>query len=104
MDEERDYVIFEDESGNEIELDIVDQFPYGEKEYAVLMDLSKLLDENSEIAPDELDTPSEMYVMEIVMEGDQELFIPIEDEELLSKLSDLIYERINQLEEDLPLS
>ena len=101
MDQERDYVVFEDEDGNEIELDIVDQFPFEGREYAVLMDLFDLLGENSQLSPEAEGQQADMYVMEIVMEGEEERFIPVEDEALLDQLSDVIYQRINELEEEI---
>ena len=37
--EERDFVTFTDEDGNEFELDVIEYFEYEGQEYAVLMDL-----------------------------------------------------------------
>lgn len=38
MNEERDFVVFTDDDGNDFELDVIDYFDYNDKEYAVLVD------------------------------------------------------------------
>lgn len=38
MDEERDFVVFTDEDGNEFELDVITYFDYNDNEYAILAD------------------------------------------------------------------
>lgn len=98
--EERGYVLFEDESGNEFELDIIDEFEYEGKNYAVLMDLSDLLDDNGELPDTEIEEDREMYIMQVSGEGEDEQFLPAEEEELLDKLSDIVYQRINPEEEE----
>jgi hypothetical protein len=98
--EERGYVLFEDESGNEFELDIIDEFEYEGKNYAVLMDLSDLLDDNGELPDTEIEEDREMYIMQVSGEGEDEQFLPVEEEELLDKLSDIVYQRINPEEEE----
>ena len=45
--EERDFVTFTDDEGNEFELDVVDYFEYEDEEYAVLMDLSEECDDDA---------------------------------------------------------
>ena len=36
MNEERDFVVFTDDDGNDFELDVIDYFDYNDKEYAVV--------------------------------------------------------------------
>ncbi len=38
MNEERDFVVFTDDDGNDFELDVIDYLDYNDKEYAVLVD------------------------------------------------------------------
>lgn len=89
--EERDFVTFTDDDGNEFELDIVDYFEYEGEEYAVLMDLSEPCEcgeeENEEDAHD-------VYIMKIVTEGDEENFVPA-DEDKFEMLSAIVEERLN---------
>ena len=51
---ERDIVVFTDDDGNEIELDVIDYFEHDGQEYAVLTDLEAEVDEEDE-------TPNRMY-------------------------------------------
>ena len=73
MEEERDLVVFEDDAGNEITMEVLDYLCYEGKEYALL----------TEYIEDEKDQPDEIEVM--VMEvrpvgDDQEEFVTIDDE------------------------
>ena len=38
MDEERDIVVFTDEEGNDVELEVIDYFFHNGEEYAILID------------------------------------------------------------------
>ncbi len=91
MDEERDSIVFEDEEGNEIELDILDYFFYEDQEYAILMDLSGVPEEQDG-ADDEVE-PQDIYIMKVVANGDMEEFLPVEDE-LMDKLSEIAESRL----------
>ena len=74
MDEERDLVVFEDDAGNEITMEVLDYLFYEGKQYALLTEYVE--DED----PDD-DEPCEAMVMEVVPVGDdQEEFVPVEDE------------------------
>ena len=76
MDEERDLVVFEDDAGNEITMEVLDYLCYEGKEYALLTEYVEDADEEA----DEDDT-IEVMIMEAVPEGDdQEEFLPIDDE------------------------
>ncbi len=74
MDEERDVVVFEDDAGNELTMEVLDYLSYEGKEYALLTEYVEEPDEDSE-------EPLEVFIMEVVPVGDdQEEFVPVEDE------------------------
>ena len=76
MDEERDLVVFEDDAGNELTMEVLDYLAYEGKEYALLTEYV----EDEEDDGDE-DEPVEVSIMEVVPVGeDQEEFVPIDDE------------------------
>ena len=76
MDEELDLVVFEDDAGNEITMEVLDYLAYEGKEYA----LSTEYVEDDEDDGDE-DEPVEVSIMEVVPVGeDQEEFVPIDDD------------------------
>ena len=90
--EERDFVTFTDEDGNEFELDVIEYFEYEGQEYAVLMDLgADDVDEGEEEA--------EVYIMKIVTDGDTEEFLPA-DEDKMEALSAIVEERLAQMDEE----
>ena len=73
MDEERDLVVFEDDAGNELTMEVLDYLAYEGKEYALL----------TEYVEDDDDDEGEIEVMimEVVPVGDdQEEFVPIDDD------------------------
>ena len=76
MDEERDFVVFTDEDGNEFELDVISYFDYKDNEYAILADCN-CEDENE-------DEEQGLYIMRIVVseDGETEEFVPPEDEDM----------------------
>lgn len=79
-DNELDLVVFEDDKGNEITMEVLDYLFYEGEEYAVLAEMQ---DEDSE-------EPREAYVMHVVPVGDDmEEFVPV-SEELAEKLIDII--------------
>ena len=70
MDEELDLVVFEDDEGNEITMEVLDYFFYEGKEYALLAEV----DEDGECGCDECgedhDHQRDAYIMEVVAVGD----------------------------------
>ena len=79
MDEERDLVVFEDDAGNELTMEVLDYLNYEGKEYAMLTDYVED-DKRNE------DDPVEVFFMEVVPVGeDQEEFVPT-DEALAEKM------------------
>ena len=76
MDEELDLVVFEDDAGNEITMEVLDYLAYEGKEYALITEYV----EDDEDDGDE-DEPVEVSIMEVVPVGeDQEEFVPIDDD------------------------
>lgn len=74
MDEERDLVVFEDDAGNELTMEVLDYLCYEGKEYALLTEYVEDDDANED---DEI----EVMVMEVRPVGDdQEEFVSIDDE------------------------
>ena len=81
MDEERDLVVFEDDAGNELTMEVLDYLSYEGKEYALLTEYV----ENDDDEGDE-DEPVEVFIMEVRPVGeDQEEFVPV-DEDLAETL------------------
>lgn len=78
MDEERDFVVFTDEDGNEFELDVITYFDYKDNEYAILADCSGCEDEECE------EEDEGLYIMRIIVseDGQTEEFVPPEDEDM----------------------
>jgi len=75
MDEERDLVVFEDDKGNELTMEVLDYLAYEGKEYALLTEYVEDDEEGDE------DEPIEVFIMEVVPVGeDQEEFVPVDDE------------------------
>ena len=80
---EQDLVLFEDDKGNQITMEVLDYMFYEGKEYAVLAEMSETENEDGE-------SVREAYVMEVVPVGDDmEEFVPV-DEALAEKLIDII--------------
>ena len=84
MDEERDLVVFEDDAGNELTMEVLDYLAYEGKEYALLTEYV----EDEEDDGDE-DEPIEVFIMEVRPVGeDQEEFVPV-DEDLAETLIEI---------------
>ena len=74
MDEERDLVVFEDDAGNELTMEVLDYLAYEGKEYALLTEYV----EDDKNGDD--DEPIEVFIMEVRPVGeDQEEFVPVDD-------------------------
>ena len=75
MDEELDLVVFEDDAGNELTMEVLDYLAYEGKEYALLTEYVE--DEDDDGDEEE---PVEVLIMECKPVGeDQEEFVPIDD-------------------------
>lgn len=80
--------VFQDSEGNEIRLYILGRLEYEGKTYAALLDASAAENESGQN-----DSPAELLIMECSTdnESEYETFSPIEDEETLSVVSEIIY-------------
>lgn len=91
MDEELDLVVFEDDQGNQITMEVIDYFFYEGKEYAMLTDYK----EDSECDACEKEDcdgcpQQEIVIMRVEPVGDdEEEFVPV-DEALASRLIEMI--------------
>ncbi|MBQ6374358.1 MAG: DUF1292 domain-containing protein [Clostridia bacterium] len=81
MDEELDLVVFEDDEGNEITMEVLDYLCYEGKEYAMVtehLEDDEPVDEDEGIA---------VMIAEVKPVGDDdEEFIPVEDDDLAEKI------------------
>lgn len=102
MEEERDIVVFTDDNGNEIEMDVIDYFEHDGQEYAVLMDLDALPEEcecGSKECECECESEQDVYIMKVVVDGDTEEFVPA-DEDLMDTLSEIVEKRLFSEDEE----
>ncbi|MDL2217079.1 DUF1292 domain-containing protein [Christensenellaceae bacterium OttesenSCG-928-M15] len=99
MEEERDVVVFADDDGNEFELDVIDYFEHDGQEYAVLMDLSELSEEEECDCEDEECSHDEhdVFIMKVVVNGEMEEFLPA-DEDKMDVLAKIVEERLGEVE------
>ena len=89
---ELDLVVFEDDKGNEITMEVLDYLFYEGKEYALLAEMDTGACEACETKEgcEACDNAREAVVMEVVPVGeDMEEFVPV-DEELAEKLMDIM--------------
>ncbi|MEA4971178.1 MAG: DUF1292 domain-containing protein [Candidatus Pelethousia sp.] len=86
---ERDTVVFTDDDGNEIELDVIDYFEHEGQEYAVLTDLS--------VETEDEDCEQDVYIFKLVVNEEEETeeFLPADDE-LMDTLSAIVEERLSE--------
>lgn len=84
LDEELDEVVFEDDAGNEIRMEVLAYLAYEGKRYAFL---TPVIEDDDE--PDE-DEDMDVYVMEVIdVDDDMEEFVQVEDEELADQLLEI---------------
>lgn len=81
MEEERDFVVFTNDDGNDFELDVIDYFDYNGKEYAVLIDANEECDCEDD---EECDCEHSVYIMQIIVneEEDTEEFVSPAEEDM----------------------
>ncbi len=91
MEEERDYVVFTDEDGNDFELDVIDYFDYEDDEYAILTELPQ--------EDEEEDAELEVYIMKIETNGEYEEFLPPDDDKM-EVLSAIAEKRLEAMEDE----
>lgn len=99
MNNELDVVVFVDDEGNEVTMEVLDYFFYEGQEYAVLSELQEGC-EDCENDCASCETQREAYVMKVEPVGeDEEEFIPV-DEDLAAKLIDLLQNGAFDSDED----
>ena len=79
-EEELDLVTFSDEEGNEFQMEVWDYFEHEGQEYAILFDLESEQDEDAE---------TEVYIMKVTVEGEDEIFLPA-DEDKMDELTEIV--------------
>jgi len=79
---DRDIVVFTDEDGSEIELEVMDYFDYEGQEYAVLFDPAAT--EEGE---------QDLFVFKVVISGEYEEFLPA-DEDKMDILANIVEQRL----------
>lgn len=84
MEDDRDIVVFSDDDGNELELEVVDYFEHEDQEYAVLVD-----PDSCDCEDEDCDCETEVYIMKVVVNGDMEEFLPA-DEDKMDELSAIV--------------
>ena len=92
MSEERDLLVFTDDSGQEIEMEVVDYFTYGDEEFALLTDAN-------DPEPENIDGERDVYIMKVVGDGENEEFLPVE-EDRMDELIDALQNMYDEEEED----
>ena len=96
MDEERDLVVFEDEDGNELTMEVLDYFFYEGQEYALMAEAQEECGECGNETCEECDVERDIFVMRVDKVGeDEEEFVPIEDElsdKLIAIIGDGLYD------------
>lgn len=102
MEDERDLVVFEDDEGNELTMEVLEYFFYEGKEYAILANAD---DEGcsgcEEGSCDSCGVQRDAFVMEIVPVGeDEEEFIPV-DEALADRLIEAVENGLFDMDDEL---
>lgn len=79
-EEQTDIVILVDEEGNEHSFAMVDRFEVDMIEYAVLVPVSYIDDDQDDQDGDEVDFEDEAYIFRIDLEEGEETLVEVEDE------------------------
>ena len=97
--EDQDLIEGVDEDGNKVLLQVVRYFFYNGEEYVVLGDAQQEDDcgchcgECEHSCDEDDEEPVNLYIMKVVQSGDDEEteeFVPVEDEDLLEKLIEVV--------------
>lgn len=90
MEDELDLVVFEDDEGNELTMEVLDYFFYEGQEYALLAEVQEKCDACKDESCDACEYQRDAVVMKVVPVGDdEEEFIPVDDE-LSEKLLEIV--------------
>jgi hypothetical protein len=96
MDNERDILVFEDDNGQEVQMEVLDYFEYEGEEYALLVDVAEMEHAHDHDHDDSCDhEETNIYIMKVIVNGDVEEFVPVDED----KMDDLV-EAIQALYEE----
>lgn len=110
--EDQDLIEGVDEDGNKVLLQVVRYFFYNGEEYVVLGDAQQEDDcgchcgECEHSCDEDDEEPVNLYIMKVVQSGDDEEteeFVPVEDEDLLEKLIEVVqtdFEKESELDDE----
>ena len=87
---EPDLISLTDDDGKEYQFEILDQIEYNEEHYLALM---PKYDDPKEM----LDSDGELVVLKVIVEGDEELFEEIEDDEEYEDVAGIFIDRLQDL-------
>ena len=87
---EPDLISLTDDDGKEYQFEILDQIEYNDEHYLALM---PKYDDPKEM----LDSDGELVVLKVIVEGDEELFEEIEDDEEYEDVAGIFIERLQDL-------
>ena len=87
---EPDLISLTDDEGNEYQFEILDQIEYNDEHYLALM---PKYDDPKEM----LDSDGELVVLKVIVEGDEELFEEIEDDEEYEDVAGIFIDRLQDL-------
>ena len=92
-----DILIFEDDEGGEVRLQIVDTFFYNGDEYAIVSELPEGVESIDDLDSDDMD----IYFMQVVPVDEENVeYVPVEDEELSDTLFDIVNSAYEEEDED----
>lgn len=98
MEEEKNILVFIDEDGEEIEMELVDTFLHDGENYALLAEIDddECICEDDECEDDECECGvKELFIMKVVKNGDEEDFVPV-DEDKMDELMDAVEELFSE--------
>ncbi len=87
---EPDLISLTDDDGKEYQFEILDQIEYNDEHYLALM---PKYDDPKEM----LDSDGELVVLKVIVEGDEELFEEIEDDEEYEDVAGIFIDRLQDL-------
>ncbi|MBQ1284151.1 MAG: DUF1292 domain-containing protein [Clostridia bacterium] len=87
---EPDLISLTDDEGKEYQFEILDQIEYNDEHYLALM---PKYDDPKEM----LDSDGELVVLKVIVEGDEELFEEIEDDEEYEDVAGIFIDRLQDL-------
>jgi len=103
MEDERDLVVFEDDDGNELTMEVLDYFFYEGQEYAILSEAQEDCKECDDSC-ESCEAEREVVVMKVVPVGDdEEEFVPVDDElseKLLEMVESGLYDEDEEFDEE----